>query len=128
MKIKGQGERGEDSRQVRLETVTIKPHGDLNQNSPSSSVSSLHSQLRSIFSQLLNRETTLFLLLSRGVAGLVQFPLNLEFMRKCWVAVYKNVILVITGVTPPSSLSSVGLLGGGGGNGYLIGTNDELII
>ena len=70
----------------------------------------------------------MFLLLSRGVGGLVQFPLHLEFMRKCWVAVYKNVILVITGVTPPSSLSSVGLLAGGGGNGYLIGTNDELII
>ena len=62
-----------------------------------------------------------------GVGGLFQFPLNLEFMRKCWVAVYKNVILVISDYWSDSSLSSVGLLAGGG-NGYLIGTNDELII
>ena len=59
-----------------------------------------------------------------GVGGLFQFPLNLEFMRKCWIAVYK---CYLSDYRSDSSLSTAGLLAGVG-NGYLIGTNDELII
>ena len=70
------------------------------------------------------RETAVFLLLIRGVGGLFQFPLNPEFMRKCWMAVYK---CYLSDYWSDYSLSSVGLLAGGA-NGYLIGTNDELII
>ena len=63
-------------------------------------------------------------MLTGGVGGLFQFPLKLEFMRKCWIAVYK---CYLSDYRSDSSLSTAGLLAGVG-NGYLIGTNDELII
>ena len=94
-----------------------QPHWDLYQNSLSLC------QVPALYF-LSNQKTTLFLVLTGGVGGLFQFPLKLEFMRKCWIAVYK---CYLSDYWSDSSLSTVGLLAGVG-NGYLIGTNDELII
>ena len=63
-------------------------------------------------------------MLTGGVGGLFQFPLKLEFMRKCWIAVSKR---YLSDYWSDSSLCSVWPVAGGV-NGYLIGTNDELII
>ena len=107
MKIKGQrrgGGTGENRCEAR--NCNNQPHTDWLRSK--SDRTPPRPRCQDIFlrqSQLLNRKTTLFLLESRGVGGLFQFPLNLEFMRKCWIAVYK---CYLSDYWSDSSLSSVG--------------------